>query len=174
MRGLSCPYQYSKEVNKAKEEAAEQARLAEKAMQKIEAAYFKIEVLQLQSAEEAAYLAKEGQLELARQKFVSAITDTTNLRILSLAYEFFYRTGDLASASDVLEKWLLISGRDQQSSNTAIAYNNLGNIYRTRGDLDCAEEYYRKALELFDDLQSPKAEVVKKLLASLNNKKTQY
>ncbi len=36
----------------------------------------------------------------------------------------------------------------------ASQYGNLGNIYRTRGELDKAEEYYRKALDINKDLGS--------------------
>lgn len=139
-------------VNKAKEEASLQARLAKEARKEAEAAQLKIESLQLQAAEEAADLAKEGQLELARQRFVGVVSDTSNIRILYLAYEFFYRTGDLASALEVLEKWLVLSGPDKQTANTAAAYGNLGNLYKTRGDLDRTEEMYQKALAIDEAL----------------------
>lgn len=87
--------------------------------------------MQLESAEEAAKLALEGQLEIARQRFVRVMVDTSNLRILYLAYEFFERTGDLASAEDAINRYLVLSGPDEQSSDTAKAYGNLGNIYQT-------------------------------------------
>jgi tetratricopeptide (TPR) repeat protein len=140
------------EVNKAKEEAARQAQLAKEARKEAEAARLQIESLQLQAAEEAASLAKEGRVEFARQKFVTLVSKTSNISILYLGYEFFYRTGDLNASLDVLERWLILSGRDNQTSDTAAAYGNLGNLYQTRGDLDRAEEMYQKSLAINEAL----------------------
>jgi tetratricopeptide (TPR) repeat protein len=163
------PLRAIEEVNKAKEEASLQAQLAKEARSEAEAAYLKIELLQLQGAEEAASLAEEGLLELARQRFVGVISDTSNIRILYLAYEFFYRTGDLKSALNVLQRWLILSGPDKQSPNTAAAYGNLGNLYKTRGDIDRAEEMYQKSLLLFRELESPLAEEVADLINGLRS-----
>jgi len=151
-KGVILPLSVLEEVNKTKVEAAEQTRVAEEAKQMTEAVYLKVKVLQLQSAEEAAYLAREGQLELARKKFVEVIADTSNLQILFLAYEFFYRTGDLNTAVDVLVKWLSVSGHDKATLNTAAAYGNLGNIHSTRGNLNLAEEMHKKALTINEAL----------------------
>ncbi|MCH9007783.1 tetratricopeptide repeat protein [candidate division KSB1 bacterium] len=140
------------EVKKAKEESRLQAQRAKAASKEVEAAHFKIEELQLQAAEEAASFAKEGSLELARQRFVGFVSDTTNLRILFLAYSFFERTGDLDSALDVLERWLVLSGADTKSPDTAAAYGNLGILYKTRGDLDRAEAMYEKSLAIDEAL----------------------
>ncbi len=42
-------------------------------------------------------------------------------------------------------------------------YGNLGTLYKTRGDLDRAEEMYRKAMELFRHVSaSPKVENVER------------
>ncbi len=136
------------EVNQAKESARLQAQLAEAANKKTEAAHLKIEELQLETAELAADLANEGFLERARQKFVKLFSDTSNIRVLYLAYRFFERTGDLDSAMAVLERWLVLSGADTKSSDTAAAYGNLGNLYKTKGDLDKAKEMYEKSLTL--------------------------
>ena len=136
------------EVNKAKEDARQQAQRAEAESKKVEAAYLKIEELQLEAAEEAATLAKEGLLELARQKFVRLSSDTSNVRVLYLAYNFFERTGDMNSALDVLQRWLVFTGADTKSIDTAAAYGNLGNLYQTRGDLDRAEAMYEKSLAI--------------------------
>ena len=146
------PLSAIEEVNKAKEEARLQAQLAKAASKKAEVASLKIEELQLEAAEEAADLAKEGSLERARQKFVGLISDTSNIRVLYLAYEFFDRTGDLDSALDVLERWLVLSGADTKSPDTAAAYGNLGILYQTRGDLDRAEAMVEKSLKLNEAL----------------------
>ena len=140
------------EVKRAKEEVAKHAQLAKDAKQEVETAQLKIESLQLQAAEEAANLARDGLLEHARQKFIELTNETSNLRILYLAYEFFNRTGDLESAFELLERWLNLSGPDNQSTNTAAAYGNLGILYKTRGDLDRAEEMYQKSLTINEAL----------------------
>ena len=75
-------------------------------------------------------------------------SDTSNIHVLNLAYVFFERTGDLNTARDTLERWLVLSGPDTKSSDTAAAYGNLGNIYKTRGDLDRAESMHEKSLAI--------------------------
>jgi tetratricopeptide (TPR) repeat protein len=53
----------------------------------------------------------------------------------------------------------------------AIGSGNLGNVYRTRGELDKAEAMYKKALALFQELgATPQVEQVQGLLANLKNK----
>ncbi|MDR4460192.1 MAG: tetratricopeptide repeat protein [Nitrospirales bacterium] len=140
------------EVKKAKEEANQQIREAESAKLKAEEAHLKIAAIQLQTAEDAAKLAKEGMIEFARQKFSGLVSETSDLRILYLGYEFFERTGDLDSALEVLKKWLTLGGTNKESANTSAAYGNLGNLYRTRGELDRAEEMYGKALAIEEAL----------------------
>ena len=56
-------------------------------------------------AKDAAQLAMEGHIEFAREKLTKLVTETTDLQILFLGYEFFNRTDDLISAAMVLEKW---------------------------------------------------------------------
>jgi tetratricopeptide (TPR) repeat protein len=72
--------------------------------------------------------------------------------VLSLAHEFYYRTGDLKAAEDMLERWLAISGREAETGDTAAAYGNLGLIYQTRGELDRAEEMLKKSLAIDEKL----------------------
>lgn len=136
------------EVNKAKEETRLQAQLAEAESRKTDAAHLKIEELQLESAEDATRFAKEGFVERARQKFVGLITDTSNIRILYLAYNFFNQTGDLNSATDVLEKLLVLSGDDMQSLDIATTHRSLGYLYQTRGDFDQAKTMYEKSVTM--------------------------
>ncbi|MFH1980854.1 MAG: tetratricopeptide repeat protein [Pseudomonadota bacterium] len=140
------------EVNKAKEEAKRQAKLAEEANRKAETALLKIEGLQLEAAEEAADLAGQGFLEKARGKFVRLFSDTVNIRVLFLSYEFFYRTGDFVSALGALERWIELSGADTKSPDTATAYGKLGNLYKTQGDLERAEAMFGKSLAIDEAL----------------------
>ncbi len=49
-------------------------------------------------------------------------------------------------------------------------YTNLGNVYRTRGELEQAEPMYKKALALFQEIgATPLVKKVQGLLADLNN-----
>ena len=106
----------------------------------------------LRLAERAAKGALEGRVEEARQDFAKATEGTTNLRVLFLASQFYNRTGDLATAEELLERRLAISGLDAETADTAAALGNLGLIYRTRGELDRAEEMHRKALAIHEKL----------------------
>jgi hypothetical protein len=63
---------------------------------------------------------------------------TTHPQVLSLASEFYFRTGDLKAAEDMLERSLAVSGREAETGETASTYGDLGLIYRTRGELDRA------------------------------------
>jgi len=52
----------------------------------------------------------------------------------------------------VLKKWLNLSGPDEQSADTADAYGNLGVLYKTRGDLERAEEMCQKSLAIREEM----------------------
>ena len=141
-----------KEVEKANAVAEQKIKEAERAHDGAEKAHLKIESMQLQIAKDAARLSKEGKIEFARQKFAELVSETEDIRILYLGYEFFDRTGDLDSALSVLEKWLNLSGPGKKNAGTASAYGNLGNLYQTRGDLERAEEMYQKSLAINEAL----------------------
>ncbi|RNC83948.1 MAG: DUF4062 domain-containing protein [Balneola sp.] len=142
------PSSVLEEVEKAKQVAKEKIKEAQKAKDEKEVALLKLEAKQLEMAEDAVKLSKEGKIEFARQKFSELIVESSDLRILSLGFEFYYRVGDLETSYRVLEKWLTISGPEEQSVNTAIAFANLGKLFRIQGDLEMAEELYKKALEI--------------------------
>jgi tetratricopeptide (TPR) repeat protein len=160
------------EVEKAKEIALLKTEEAKKANDVAEEARLKLEATQLQIAEDAAQLSKEGKIEFAREKLTKLVTETTYIRILFLGYEFFYRTGDLDSAVRVLEKWLGLSGAGNKTVETAAGLGNLGILYQTRGELDRAETMYNKSLILFREIQSPRAELVDDLLRKLRSEKS--
>ncbi|MBL8182740.1 MAG: tetratricopeptide repeat protein [Blastocatellia bacterium] len=112
----------------------------------------RVEESAIKRAQRAAQAALEGRVEEARQDFARATDGTTNLKVLYLAYSFYKRIGDLATAEEMLERWLAISGRDAETADTAAAFGNLGVIYKTRGDLDEAEKMFRKSLEMEEKL----------------------
>ncbi len=149
---LVLPMEALQEVEKAKALVKRKIKDAEDARDAEKKAFLKIEALQLQIAEDAARLSKDGKVEFARQKFAGLAVETTNINILYLAYEFYERTGDLDSAFAVLEKWLRHSGADNKSPETASAYGNLGALYYTQGDLPRAEEMHQKSLEINEAL----------------------
>lgn len=146
------PLKALEEVKKAREEAALHAKRATEANEKAEAAIAKAEELALEAAEEAAVAALDGRLEYARQKFAKVVEGTTNIRILFLAYEFYYRTGDLDAAEEMLQRWLAASGPEAETSDTAAAYGNLGIVCKARDDFDGAEEMFRKSLAIEEAL----------------------
>ncbi len=149
---IILPLSAIEEIEVAKKQVEEALKTAKQANKKAEQAYLQTERLQLEFAEEAAEAANVGKLETARQKFAKATDGTTNIKVLYLAYSFYYRIGELKLAETYLNKWLAISGEDSQSAHTAAAYGNLGSIYRTRGDLDKAEEFTLKSLEINEPL----------------------
>ena len=140
------------EVEQAKKLAEQKAKEAEHAHDAKEKLYLRVEAMQLQMAEDAAQLSREGKIEFAREKMTQLVSETTNLKILSLAHEFFSRTGDLESAFRVLEQCLGLSGSENGSMETAAAYGNLGILYQTRGELDRAEAMYEKSLKINEAL----------------------
>lgn len=146
------PMAVLEEVEKAKQIAIQKTEEAQKAHDTAKAVQSQLEATQLEIAEDAAKLSKEGKLEFAREKLTKLVTETTNLRILSLGYDFFRRTGDIDSALKVLEKWLNLSGPDCITVETAKALGNLGVIYQLRGKLYRAEDRHQKALNINETL----------------------
>jgi len=159
------------EIEEAKKMALQKTLEAKKANDAAYEARLELAAIQLQIAEDAAQLSKEGKIEFAREKLTKLTTETTDIRILSLGHEFFYRTGDLDSAVKVLEKWLRLSGIEKRTSETASALGNLGNLYITRGELDRAEEMYQKSLVLFREVKSPREKLIDELLQKLRSDK---
>jgi tetratricopeptide (TPR) repeat protein len=106
-------------------------------------------------AEEAAKAALDGRIDVARQGFAKALDGTTNLRVLSLGFGFFKRIGDLDEAERLARRALAISGSESQTTESAIAYSNLGLVLDTRGEWDEAEAMLRKALAINEKLGRP-------------------
>src|SRR5512145_1087320 len=70
------------EVEKAKQIAAQKTEEAKNANNTAEEARLQLEATQLQIAEDAAQLSKEGKIEFAREKLTKLVTETMDLRIL--------------------------------------------------------------------------------------------
>jgi tetratricopeptide (TPR) repeat protein len=140
------------EVKKAKEAVLQQAADAKAARDASNEAYLKLNAMQLQMAQDAAALSLEGKIEYARQKFSVLVSETSDVHILSLGYEFFRRTGELEAALSVCEKMLSIVGGDSISISAVEIYINLGNLYQIRGEWARAEKMYRKAAGIAEAL----------------------
>ena len=136
--GVLLPLHAIEEVQKAKAEAQQHKDRAEE--------------LALVLAEQAAIAALEGRVEQARQIFAKAHQGTTNYRVLSLAYEFYDRMGNLASAEEMLERCLAISGPDVEIRDTADMLQKLGSIVFKRGNYNRAQDLWEKARSLFAEI----------------------
>lgn len=63
---------------------------------------------------------------------------------------------------------MTLGNRAADQAVVAAATGNLGTLYFTRGDLDRAEEMYRKSLDLFREIgATPQIEKTEGLLAKL-------
>jgi len=134
------PFDATEEINRTKlaletanEKASSEAAVASDLAQQI--------------AVDAAEAALEGKVEKARQRFSKAIQSTTNGRVLSLAFEFYFRTGDFDSADDVAKRWR--ASTELNSDHRGRADTALGMLHQTRGELDKALPLYQKALAAF-------------------------
>jgi hypothetical protein len=77
-------------VRMAREEARAAEQAAAAAHQRAEQEAARASELALAMAESAAEAAREGKPEKARQRFANAVAGTTNVHILSLAFEFYF------------------------------------------------------------------------------------
>ena len=94
--------------------------------------------------DKAERLAKEGQLTDAEVIFARAISSTSDPAAFIRYGDFLNRVGRLVQAEEMYRKVLGLSGSDKDEWS-ARAYGNLGVIFRIRGDLEQAEELYRKS-----------------------------
>ncbi len=145
------PQSYIEELEAAKKEAKRKEKEAQKAHDKEAAALEKLEARQLRDAEKAAKYALEGMVEHAQQEFAELLSETVHPRVLYLCYEFFQRVGELDAAQKAMGQLLDVAG-DADTAAKAVAYGNLGILYKVRGDLAQAEEMYGKSLELNEAL----------------------
>ena len=80
-----------------------------------------------------------------------------------------YVIGDKLDRSVAICNDALIMSMDlHNKANIATSYNALGIAYQKYGELDQAETMYRKAIALYEELNSPQVDVVRKLLGKLD------
>lgn len=90
--------------------------------------------------------ADAGRVDDARRLLSQAMGGTKDSRLLFLAYQFCFRTGDSEGAEALVRRRLELAGVD--TAECARAWNNLGLIYHFRGEAATAEEMMRRALEI--------------------------
>lgn len=96
-------------------------------------------------ARRAANAALNGGLEEARQDFAQAVQGAAHPATLFLAYSFYYRTGDMEAAEQVVRRVLKFKAQDAHLR--CVALSALAEICHHRGDLDTCERLYGEALE---------------------------
>lgn len=63
-----------------------------------------------------------------------------------------YRTGQIDGAFEAFERVLSLGNAVKDKSLIAIATGNLGNLYKTRGDVDLACENWAKSRDLYAEI----------------------
>ena len=139
-------------IQEAEKEARRQRKLAETANKRADAEAARSREYALMAAMQAARAALQGRVEEARECFAKVAADTTDLHILYVASQFYFRISDYSQADTMLRRWLAIGGPEQHTPETAAAFGNLGIICMARADLDEAESLFHKALAIDEKL----------------------
>ena len=101
--------------------------------------------------DQAQQLADEGRLTDAEAIFARLIVAENDPDAFNRYGHFLKRVGRLAQAEVMYQRVLKLAETSGEEWS-AIAYGNLGVIYRIRGELDQAEEMQREALEINEQL----------------------
>lgn len=99
----------------------------------------------------AEELANKGQLTDCETLFARLIARGNDPDAFHSYGRFLLRVGRLAQAQVMFERLLELSGAAGERWK-GIAYGNLGELYRMRGDLDMAEKMHMKALNIDEQL----------------------
>lgn len=140
------PLAYIEQVESAKRDAAALVEKADAEHLQAEAERARADELALFLAEQAAKSAIDGHIENARQGFAKAAEGTTSLQILKLAWEFYFRTGDLPEAEAIVKRWQALAGTDLANPESIEAYGNLGVIRQRQNRWKEAEDIHKSAL----------------------------
>ncbi|HYE03166.1 MAG TPA: tetratricopeptide repeat protein [Phycisphaerales bacterium] len=124
-------------------------------------------VLNADVVEGAAHAANQGRIVAAAATLRPALQGATDLRLLFLGFQFFFRTGEPDEAERLTVRRLELAERDGQAQDVARACTNLGLIHLTTGRRDSARELCRRALEIDEGLGH--AEGVARDLGNLAN-----
>jgi tetratricopeptide (TPR) repeat protein len=99
----------------------------------------------------ARNLAFEGRTTEAEALFARAVTGN-DLYALYYYGDFLFRSGRLAQAATKYERVIELANDPRDIVWKARALNRLGNIFKTREELDKAERTYRQSLDIFQKL----------------------
>ena len=97
-------------------------------------------------------LADEGRLTESEVEFARNVVGQQRPQPLIEYGRFLSRLGRLDQATVMFEAAFTVAKDQGDQSSVAIAYGNLGNVHRVRGDLDGAERMHRKSLEIEEGL----------------------
>lgn len=104
---------------------------------------------------EAIEKAESGQITKAEEYFASAITAVPiDINALNLYGLFLQRIGMLKRAEQKFKQIEDFGQKTGDRIGMATAYGNLGILYKTRGDLNAAEEMYKKSLAIFTSFEN--------------------
>lgn len=110
-------------------------------------------VTHAQSFYQAALWANAGQVQEAAAGITEVYEDTEDPRLLFMAFQFYFRTGDVERAKAVTITRITLAGRDGQLGIEARARCNLGLICLTQGDMENAMQYGKQALAIDERLE---------------------
>ena len=74
----------------------------------------------------------------------------------------FYTQGELDGASGSFREAMRFARQHNNKKALSIIFNNLGRVYKARGDLDEALEYYHQALAIFTALGAKRESMIVK------------
>jgi RimJ/RimL family protein N-acetyltransferase len=97
---------------------------------------------------EAALAANAGRVEAAASALRLAMPRCEDIRLLFLGFQFFFRTGDHATAETLTQRRLEIAERAGETEHVARACTNLGLIHLATGRLDSAHSLCDRALTI--------------------------
>jgi Tetratricopeptide repeat. len=128
----------------------------EKRIEQLERELGKIRIEQIRVAytlaKEAQEQADSGHTTKAEEYFAKAIAIYPEINTINDYGLFLIRIGALKKAEHIFIQMMQMSKIIGDEATYANAYGNLGNIYRTRGNLDAAEEMYKESLSIDEKL----------------------
>lgn len=101
---------------------------------------------------EAALAANAGRVEEAASTLRRSMPSCEDIRLLFLGFQFFFRTGDHATAETLTQRRLEIAERASETEHVARACTNLGLVHLSTGRLESAQSLCARALAIDERL----------------------
>ncbi len=115
----------------------------------------------------AVRAAEAGDVAAAGAGLIVALESTEDIRLLFLGFQFFFRTGDHATAERMTVRRLAVAERDGETGHVARACTNLGLIHLATMRLDSARLLMERAVAIDERLDN--AEGLARDLGNLAN-----